>query len=365
VTNPLKTPIAFTGGGSAGHVTPNLALIDLLLSKQRACFYIGTADGIEKRLLEPVPIPYYSISAGKLRRYFSWKTLAEPFKIFVGFLQSLNILRRERPACVFSKGGFVSVPVIYAARLLKIPVIIHESDITPGLANRLCFPLARDICVSFSQTKDYIRYKDRIINTGAPIRPFLLKGDPRKAREICGFTDNKPVLLVMGGGLGAQAINKVVRERLIALLERYNVLHLCGTGKLDPRYSQIPGYYQVAYANEEMADFYALADLVISRAGSNTLFELIFLKKPHILVPLSLNASRGEQITNANYTASENLSYVIPEAEFASRLIDGLKRLDQSRSLYQSRLTKAAYRDGRQQLVGLLESYVEKASPEG
>lgn len=245
--------IVLTGGGTAGHVTPNIALLPSLIEAGYKISYIGSYDGIEKTLIEEQDIPYYGISSGKLRRYFDIKNFSDPFRVLKGFREARKLLRELSPDIIFSKGGFVSVPVVLAARRLKIPVIIHESDMTPGLANKLCVSSAAMICCNFPETLNNVPSKKAIV-TGTPIRRELLLGNKLRALNFCNFTANKPVLMVIGGSLGAAAINNAVRNILPDLLKEFQVIHLCGKGKTDPALEDMEGYVQYEYIKKELPD---------------------------------------------------------------------------------------------------------------
>ena len=309
--------ILFTGGGTAGHVTPSVPLIQMLKNKGATIFYVGSKTGIERSLVAPLNIPYYAITTGKLRRYWSWQNVLTPFQLILGIVQSFLLCRRLKPNIIFSKGGFVALPVVIAAWLNRIPIVIHESDLTPGLANRLSFPFAKLICVTFPITAQYFKNKDKVFVTGVPIRESLYQGDRHKGLRFCGFREEKPVLLIMAGGLGSVDINNMIRRLLVPLTSKFQIIHLCGKGKLDEHFSNVPDYKQVEYLQEELADVLASADLVISRAGATSIYELIALKKPHILLPLSKQASRGDQIKNANYFSQQGLSKVLYAEEFS------------------------------------------------
>ena len=312
-----KIKIMFTGGGSAGHVTPSLPLIQAFQSLGAAIFYVGSAKGIEHSLIKPLAIPYYVITTGKLRRYWSWQNFLTPFQLIWGITQSFLLCRRLKPNIVFSKGGFVALPVVIGAWLNRTPVVIHESDLSPGLANRLSFPFAKLICVTFPVTSQYFKNKVKVVVTGMPIREFLYQGDRVKGLQFCGFMEEKPVLLVMAGGLGSAAINDSIRRLLPSLTEKFQIIHLCGKGKLDSQFEKFPSYRQFEYLQEELADVLACADLVLSRAGATSIYELLALGKPHILLPLSRQASRGDQIENANYFSKQGLSTVLYAEEFS------------------------------------------------
>lgn len=309
--------IVLTGGGTAGHVTPNIALLPSLAKENFEVHYIGSYEGIEKKLMEDMKIPYYGISSGKLRRYLDLKNFSDPFRVIKGFHEANRILKKIKPDVVFSKGGFVSVPVVLAAKKNKIPTIIHESDMTPGLANKICIPSATKVCCNFKETFDLLP-KDKAVLTGTPIRKELFEGNPQKAKEFCGFSKNKPTILVIGGSTGSIAINQAIRESLDKILLDFHVIHLCGKGNLDASLNQKEGYAQFEYISKELRDLFALSDFVISRAGANAICELLALKKPNILIPLSKAASRGDQILNAKSFKKNGFSYLIEEEELSS-----------------------------------------------
>lgn len=347
--------IIMTGGGTAGHVTPNIALMPKLKELGYEIQYIGTASGIEKKLIEEEKIKYHAISSGKLRRYFDVKNFTDPFKVIKGVFEAKAIIKKEKPNIVFSKGGFVSVPVVLGAYFNKIPVIIHESDMTPGLANKISMPYATKICVTFEEAMNHVNKKKAIL-TGSPIREELFKGSKIKGREFCGFKDNKPVILVTGGSLGSRIVNECVRESLEDLLKEYNVVHLCGKGNIDRNYNMIEGYAQFEYIKEELCDLMQLADIVISRAGANTIFELLALKKPNILIPLSAKASRGDQILNAKSFEKAGYSMVIEEENLnALSLLDAVKDIKENEAKYVDNMGKSKQRDSLNNIVTLIE----------
>ncbi len=304
--------IILTGGGTAGHVTPNIALLPGLKEADFDITYIGSYNGIEKQLLKEQKIPYYGISSGKLRRYFDIKNFSDPLKVIKGFGQSIRLMRKLKPDIVFSKGGFVSVPVILAAKFCHVPSIIHESDLTPGLANKLAIPNAAKVCCNFPETLKYLP-EEKAVLTGSPIRSELLTGNKENARRLCGFTKEKPVLFIVGGSSGSKFINDTIRGLLPELLKTYQVIHMCGKGNIEAALDRTAGYKQFEYIGKELNDIFALADLVISRAGANSICELLALHKPNILIPLSANASRGDQILNAQSFEKQGFSVVIEE----------------------------------------------------
>ena len=347
--------IVLTGGGTAGHVTPNIALIPRLKELGYEIHYIGSYDGIEKKLIEELQIPYYGISSDKLRRYFDVKNFTDPFKVLKGFREARHTLAEIRPNVLFSKGGFVSVPVVLAAKRLHIPVIIHESDLTPGLANKICIPSAAKVCCNFPETLAHLP-ADKAVLTGSPIRQELLEGNPIAALEFCHFTANKPVILVMGGSLGSAAINDTIRGVLPELLKTYQVIHLCGKGKLDEGLNHTPGYVQFEYIKKELRDLFALADIVISRAGANAICELLALHKPNILIPLSAKASRGDQILNARSFEAQGFSIVLEEEEVTNlTLLNAIHTLMEEKDRYIQAMTASEQKDSIATITGLIE----------
>lgn len=347
--------ILLTGGGTAGHVTPNIALLPRLRELGYDISYMGSYDGIEKKLITKFQIPYYGISSGKLRRYFDPKNFSDPFKVLKGYGEAVRIIRKLKPNVVFSKGGFVSVPVVLAAKRCKVPCIIHESDMTPGLANKLAIPAASKVCCNFPETLQYLP-KDKAVLSGSPIRQELLHGDALAARKFTGLTDDKPVILVMGGSLGAAAVNEAVRKILPTLLKDFHVIHLCGKGKLDASLSGLSGYVQYEYINEELKDLFALADIVISRAGANSICELLALHKPNLLIPLSAAASRGDQILNARSFEKQGFSLVLEEEAISNEvLLQTIHRLYDERASFSEAMKASRQTDSIDTIVGLIE----------
>lgn len=329
----MKTVI-LTGGGTAGHVTPNIALIPRLQEMGYKIYYIGSENGMEKDLIKQIHIPYFGISSGKLRRYFDLKNFTDPFKVVKGYFQARRLITRLRPNVVFSKGGFVSVPVVLAAKHKHVEVIIHESDMTPGLANKIAIPAATVVCCNFPETIPNLP-EGRAVLTGSPIRQELFAGKRENALKMTGLSGEKPILLVVGGSSGSVFLNKTIRGVLPKLTENYEVIHLCGKGNLDTSLNSTPDYVQIEYANEEMADLLAAADLVISRAGANSICELLALHKPNILIPLSLNASRGDQILNAKSFTKQGFSYMIEEENLTDeKLLSAIDEVWKNKNTY-------------------------------
>jgi UDP-N-acetylglucosamine--N-acetylmuramyl-(pentapeptide) pyrophosphoryl-undecaprenol N-acetylglucosamine transferase len=347
--------IVFTGGGTAGHVTPNIALFPALKKLGYDIHYIGSYDGIEKKLIEDYRIPYYGIATGKLRRYFDIKNFSDPFRVMKGCHEAKKILKALKPDVVFSKGGFVSVPVVRAAASLKIPCIIHESDMTPGLANKLCIPVATKICCTFPETLQQLP-ADKAILTGSPIRAELLHGNRLKGMELCGFTTSKPVIMVIGGSQGAAGINTLVRDALPELLEDFQVVHICGKDKIDNLLLNVKDYKQFEFVKDDLKDIFAMADIVISRAGANAICELLALKKPNLLIPLPAAASRGDQILNAKSFESQGYSMVADEDYLTGvTLTEKVHELYFTRQEYIDAMRNSKIKDSIESIVGLIE----------
>lgn len=306
------------GGGSAGHVVPALPVIERFVRDGAQVTFVGTRSGLEERLVAQTGAAFEGISAGKLRRYLSFENVTDVGRIFAGLLQAWRIIGRVRPDVVFSKGGFVAFPVVVAAWLRRVPVVAHESDLTPGLANRLCKPFVATLCSSFAETR-FGRFNGKVVHTGSPLRPELANGDAARGRSLLGFATDKPILLVTGGSLGAQTLNEVVREGLDRLAEDFNVVHVSGAGKSSA--SEIDGYRQFEYVGEGWGDLLAAADVVVSRAGANALFELLSLRKVCLLVPLSARSSRGDQIANAGYVEKRGLAHVLGDDQLTPELL--------------------------------------------
>lgn len=351
--------IVLTGGGTAGHVTPNIAMIPRLKELGYKISYIGSYEGIEKKLIEELGIPYYGISSGKLRRYFDVKNFTDPFRVLKGFMEAKKLMKELKPDVVFSKGGFVTVPVVIAASRRKISTFIHESDMTPGLANKICIPFATKVCCNFPETISNLP-KDKAVLTGTPIRQELLTGSKEKGLAFTGLSPDKPVILIIGGSLGATAVNEAVRSILPELLEDFQVVHLCGKGKLDENLKNTKGYVQYEYIKKELADLFALADIVISRAGANAICELSALNKPNLLIPLSARASRGDQILNARSFEHLGYSKVLEEEEITKdSLLDAVHDLYENRESYITAMSSSKHKDSIELIVQLFENSVK------
>lgn len=347
--------IVLTGGGTAGHVTPNIALLPHLKESGFDVSYIGSYDGIEKKLISDFEVPYYGIATGKFRRYFDLKNFTDPFRVLKGFAEAKKYLKAIRPDIVFSKGGFVSVPVVRAAASLGIPCIIHESDMTPGLANKLCIPVAAKVCCNFPETYNMLP-EGKAVLTGSPIREELATGSKETGLNLCNFHNMKPVIMVIGGSLGAANVNICVRKALPELLEKYQIVHLCGKDKIDNLLLDTPGYKQFEYVKEELKDLFAMADIVISRAGANAICELLALKKPNLLIPLSAKASRGDQILNANSFMSQGFSMVLDEDDMTSdALVKAVDTLFEKRFEYKKAMEESALTDSISKIMQLIK----------
>ena len=348
--------IVLTGGGTAGHVTPNIALLPKLKEAGYSISYIGSYDGIEKKLIEDCHIPYHGISSGKLRRYFSWKNFTDPFRVLAGFGQARKVLHKIDPDIVFSKGGFVSVPVVLAAKKLKIPVIIHESDITPGLANKIAMRSASKICCNFPETLAYLP-KEKAVLTGSPIRQELFLGKKENGLKLCSFHNEKPVLMIIGGSIGSVFINNSIRQILPELTEDFQIVHICGKGNVSEEHNHVEGYKQFEYVSHELPDLFAASDLVISRAGANVICELLALNKPNLLIPLSAASSRGDQILNAHSFEKQGFSMVLMQEDLTPEtLLSSIRTLHAKKSDFKKNLSQSNQGNAVEKVFALIES---------
>lgn len=360
----MNPHIVFTGGGTAGHVTPNIALIEILQQEGWKVDYIGSEDGVEKGVISSLNIPYHAVNSGKLRRYFSWKNFFDPIKIIIGIGQSYCLLRRLKADVVFSKGGFVAFPIVVAAWLNRIPVIAHESDMTPGLANRLSYPFVDKICVTFAAARNHFKKQDKVEITGTPIRQQLYNGSKARGLALCGFKDDKPCILVMGGSQGSVRLNNSLRQALSTLCEHYQIIHLCGKGKLDTSLLNQENYRQFEYVSEELADLFAASDLVVSRAGANTLYEILALEKPHVLVPLSAKVSRGDQIQNARYFKQQGISYVLDDETLsAENFLRAVTEVSEHRDEIITKIRGLQIESATLKIIALIKEQMHVESP--
>lgn len=358
--------IVLTGGGSAGHVTPNLALVPYLKDKGYEIHYIGSVDGIERDIISKYPdIIYHPIRTGKLRRYFSLKNFTDPFKVIAGCGDAKKVINKIKPDVLFSKGGFVSVPAVLAASRAKVPVITHESDMTPGLANKIIKHYAAKICVTFPETLKYIS-GGKGIAVGSPIRDSLYQGRMENARRLLAFTDNgKPVILIMGGSLGAKAINTAVRNNLDALCKKYNIIHLCGKNNIvnnEVTARNGGSYRQFEFVSDELPDMLAFADCIISRAGSNAIHEFAALAKPMLLIPLPLSASRGDQIMNAESFKKRGFAVVLDEDGMDDNIfINGVNELFMRRNQLKQAMQNSEALNATKKILEIIESTIDRA----
>lgn len=360
----MNPSIIFTGGGTAGHVTPNIALINELQQQGWDTAYVGSAGGIEQEIMKDLNVAFHAVSNGKLRRYYSVKNFLDPFKILLGIVQSWWLFFKLKPDVVFSKGGFVAFPVVVGAYLNRIPVVAHESDMSPGLATRLCVPFVKKLCLTFEASKKYFKNQQKITVTGTPIRSQLFTGNTAKGLQRCGFTDNKPCILVIGGSLGAGSINTCIRDNLSQLIQHFQIIHICGKGKLEADLNAVAGYCQLEYANEELADLFATASIVISRSGANSLYEILALAKPHILIPLSSKISRGDQIQNAEYFEKLGISVVIQdEALTPESLFQALEEVQQNQEVIEKKIKALSIASAAEKIVAIIKEQAHVQSP--
>jgi len=351
----MSKKIVLTGGGTAGHVTPNIALMPELKQRGYKIYYIGSYTGIEKDMIKATGTPYKGISSGKLRRYFDLKNFTDPFRVIKGYFQAKSALKKLRPDVIFSKGGFVSVPVVIAGKRLGIPSVIHESDMTPGLANKLSFSSASKVCCNFPETIQYLP-DGKAVLTGSPIRSELFSGDAGKAFAFCGFSEKKPVLMIMGGSLGSVAVNNAVRSILPKLLETFNVIHLCGKGNLDASLDNTSGYAQYEFISEELPDLMAAADIIVSRAGANAICEFLALCKPCLLIPLPSASSRGDQLLNARSFESQGFSRLLPEEDITdASFLAAITELYENRQSYIDAMKSSSQSDAINIIADILD----------
>ena len=326
--------ILFTGGGSGGHVTLNLSLIPLFIQNGWQVVYIGSKTGIEKELVCKISgVRYYAIETGKLRRYLSVENLKDMFKVPVGIWQAAKIIFEEKPDIIFSKGGFVSLPVVIGGFLNRRKIFMHESDVTPGLANKLSLPFVHKFFTTFIETKDYVANKNKVKYIGPVLSDRLYNGDKNRALEMLDFSAEKPIVMFVGGSLGAKSINRAVEKTIEQLLEKYQVIHICGKGQRT--FIMAHGYKQFEFVDTELKDFMAAADVVVSRSGSNAIFELWSLRKPMLLVPLPSTSSRGEQSLNARSFEKQGFAEVLQDRDLdkSGLLLRAIDRVYEERDL--------------------------------
>ncbi len=356
----MSKKIVLTGGGTMGHVTPNLALLPHLLEKGYEVHYIGTEKGVEADKLSAIPgLTYHAVKSGKLRRYFDWKNFTDPFRVLAGAVQSAHLMGKIKPDVCFSKGGFVAVPVVFGAWLHRIPVVCHESDLTPGLANKLCTPFAKKVATTFPECAAALGDKAECV--GTPLRPELFAGSKAAGLKLLGFTGEKSVLMMMGGSLGAQAVNKALREALPELLNTFDVVHICGKGNMDATLEGKSGYTQLEFVSAELPDIFAACDLVLSRAGSNALMEFQALARPLLLVPYPKGASRGDQILNAQSLEKRGLCRVLLQENMtAATLTEALLATWGNREQLTAAVKAAPPADGTMRVLEMIEEVQSK-----
>ncbi|MER2182067.1 MAG: undecaprenyldiphospho-muramoylpentapeptide beta-N-acetylglucosaminyltransferase [Clostridia bacterium] len=352
--------IVLTGGGTLGHVTPHLALIPRLQEKGYEIHYIGTENGMEAPKMRSVSgITYHAVKSGKLRRYFSWQNFTDPFRVVAGAFQSARLMGKIKPDVVFSKGGFVAVPVVFGAWLHRIPVLCHESDLTPGLANKLCKPFAKRFATTFPECAEALGSKAEM--TGTPLRPELFAGTREKGLAVLGFDGTKPVLLMMGGSSGAQSVNACLRKSLPELTKDFDVAHICGKGNLDPSLEGTAGYRQIEFLDEELPNVLACTDLVLSRAGANALCEFQALGRPMLLIPYPKGASRGDQILNAQSLEKRGLCRVLLQENMTEEsLTEAIRQTWADREQLTEALRNAPPADGCDRVMEMIEEIQKK-----
>ena len=352
--------IVLTGGGTMGHVTPHLTLIPRLLEKGYEIHYVGSENGMEAgKMASMEGVTYHAVKSGKLRRYFSWQNFTDPFRVIAGAFQSAHLIGKLKPDVVFSKGGFVAVPVVFGAWFHRIPVLCHESDLTPGLANKICKLFAKRIATTFPECAEMLGKKAEM--TGTPLRPELFRGDRAKGLERAGFDGSKPVLMMMGGSSGAQSVNKCLRDALDDLTGTFDILHVCGRGNLDPALEGREGYSQVEFLDAELPDAFACTDMVLSRAGSNALCEFQALGRPMLLIPYPKGASRGDQILNAQSLEKRGLCHVLMQENMTREtLVKAIMETWADREKLEEALKQAPPADGTERVLELIELIQEK-----
>lgn len=352
--------IVLTGGGTMGHVTPHLAIIPKLLEAGYDIHYVGTANGMEAPKMQSVEgVTYHAVKSGKLRRYFSWQNFTDVFRVIAGAFQSAHLMGKLKPDVVFSKGGFVAVPVVVGAWFHRIPVLCHESDLTPGLANKLCKPFAKRFATTFPECAEALGSKAEM--TGTPLRPELFAGSREKGLSFLGFDGKKPVLLMMGGSSGAQAVNAALRGALGTLTETFDIAHICGKGNLDASLEGTPGYTQVEFLDADLPDVLACTDMVLSRAGANALCEFQALCRPMLLVPYPKGASRGDQILNAQSLQKRGLCHILYQENMTPEtLIQAIAETWEDRNTLTENLRNAPPADGSARVLELIEEVQKK-----
>ncbi|MBR0496109.1 MAG: undecaprenyldiphospho-muramoylpentapeptide beta-N-acetylglucosaminyltransferase [Treponema sp.] len=373
----IRNTIVFAGGGTGGHIYPGLAVADevrAIASKNNQeikIVWLGNSGGMDKNLVENSGSvdEFIGIPSGKLRRYFSFKNFSDLFKIFAGLVKSFFTLLKLKPAVLFSKGGFVSVPPCVAAKFLRIPVFTHECDFTPGLATRLNSKFATKILVSYDETKAYLPSdkREKAVVTGNPVRPVFYNTNPEEGKnflfsERSDYNPEKPILLVLGGSLGAHQINELVVQNLDWLCERFNVVHQCGAKDADSMPKNHDGYFLHPFIYKEMCDVISCADIVLSRAGANSIWECSVLGKPMVLIPLCGSGTRGDQVDNAHFFEEKGAAIVLL-GEYAeeSYLKSALERMLDPEFRENAAVQSKSLSEGKRPAQKIAEIVYEKA----
>lgn len=344
--------ILFTGGGTGGHIYPNLAIMDLLKNKYEL-IYMGSKNSMEQKVVSP-NYKFYAITTVKLKRSLSIKNLIIPFKLIAGINQAKKILKKEKPDLIFSKGGFVSIPVIIAGHLLKIPCLTHESDITLGLANKIIKNKCKYVLTSFEQTSNSL---NNGIYTGSPIRKEIVNASVNNFNSKYKLNNNKPNILIFGGSLGSKTINEFIFQNINILTKKYNIYHI--VGKNNSFNISIPNYFQYEYV-KDIQDLLVGVDMVITRGGSNALFELLTLKKPMLIIPLSKRESRGDQILNAEYFKSKNLANVLYEEDLSClNILNSIEQTLKNKNNFMNNASKFNAL-GNDKIISIIEDTLKK-----
>ena len=350
-----------TGGGTAGHIFPNLALADELKKDGIACEYLGRPHGIEAGIVKETGMPFHNMNSGRLHRSFDLDLLRTPIRMGVGVFQGIYHILKHRPGAIFCKGGFMSWPAAVAGWLTYTPVILHESDLTPGLANKLCAPFANRLCVTFPETLKHLP-EGKAVYTGTPIRESLTQGSREKGFELTGLDPNgKPVLMVVGGSLGAGALNDAVDQYFDLLMEHFQILHLYGSYSDYEVKHHAKGYFPLQFAKDELPDLFAMTDLVLSRAGSNAINEFLLLKMPNVLVPLPTENSRGDQILNAEQFEAQGFSYLLRQEDITEEsLMKALETVYTNRERYRKAMDIKA-KNGTKEVARIIKKQLKKS----
>lgn len=353
----MNKKIILTGGGTAGHVIPNVALIPYLRKDGWQIFYIGSKNGIEKSIIADSNIPFYAITSGKLRRYFSWQNFTDFFKVLFGICMAFIVLLRVKPALIFSKGGYVSVPVAVAAFLLRIKIVTHESDFSFGLATRIVARLAEQVWVAFAETCEVY---PRAHYTSLPIRDDLYLGERSRGFSLCNFKSDRTTLLIMGGSLGSQRINKTVNAILDELVKTFQVIHIVGVSNVSSfKHSR---YCVFSYVGDDFKHILAITDLVVSRAGAGSIFEYLYLHKPMLLIPLDAG-SRGDQIQNTTCFEKKGYAISLPEKKLSGfNLLSKIYELNRKKDTIKQKQTEHKFADSNKHFVDRFNAVIAHES---